>query len=174
VEVYRSADCSVRPLALRARQLTSLPCLVSRARTTLAAVSRIASFSHGARRRRSHPLRLVAGRRTTHCPGHPSAGLSLSQSRDSSRSPVNFACLKSPSSIHSICTTSSGLTHTQFFISSRVSAHCVRLRSGRLAKRHASICKPLSLAATSRRLCARTRSEPSQHKVTFRLGSSQQ
>ena len=74
----------------------------------------------------------------------------------SSLSPTNFECLRWPSGVHSpnsISTTNSGLTHTQFFISSRVSAHCVRLRSRRLTKRHWPICKPLSLPATSRRVC---------------------
>ena len=35
----------------------------------------------------------------------------------------------------STCATTSGLSQTQFFISSRVSAHCVRFFSGKLAKR---------------------------------------
>ena len=52
-----------------------------------------------------------------------------------------------------ICVTTSGFTHVQFFISSFVKAHCVRLRSGRFANGQVAISSPLSLAATARRVC---------------------
>src|SRR5215813_93481 len=51
-------------------------------------------------------------------------------------SPTNFECLRCLSGVHSvnsICATSPGLSHTQFFISSLVKAHSVRFFSGRLA-----------------------------------------
>jgi len=80
---------------------------------------------------------------------------SLKTPRGSLSSPnaQNFACLKLPSGVHSvnsICPTSSGLSQTQFFISSRVSAHCVRFFSGRLAKGQVLLCMCFNFAQTSR------------------------
>src|SRR5215468_295588 len=71
-------------------------------------------------------------------------------------SPTNFECLRCLSGVHSvnsICATSSGLSHTQFFISSLVKAHWVRFFSGRLLNGQVSISSPLNLLATSRRTC---------------------
>ena len=51
--------------------------------------------------------------------------------------------------MNSTCATSSGLSLTQFFISSLVKTHCIRFFSGRLANGQVSISSPLNLLATS-------------------------
>ena len=78
----------------------------------------------------------------------------LVTSKEEMRS-VNADCRRCASGVHSansIWATTSGRTHVQFFISSFVKAHCVRLRSGRFANGQVAISSPLSLAATARRL----------------------
>ena len=73
-----------------------------------------------------------------------------------SHKPTKADCRRCASGVHSansMWAITSGLTHLQFFISSFVKAHCVRFRSGRLAKGQVAISNPLSLAATAPRVC---------------------
>src|SRR4030095_1790383 len=82
-------------------------------------------------------------------------------------SPASVDCLKGPSGVHSvnsICATNFGSSHTHFFISSLVNAHCVRFFSGRSAKGRLLISSGLNRLANSRRTCGTNRYVPSRHK----------